>query len=153
MLREEPQAFSTRWEEALREPEETWRSWTAEAAAGKARTLLVAEEEDGRWLGVAGGFVRVDPSEAQLVSMWVDTSARGRGVARALIQEIARWAGSRGCERLFLFVQEANGPAQRLYEQAGFRPTGARRAIPGRHGFKLVLSAPVPALLAATEAP
>ncbi len=46
-------------------------------------------------------------------------------------------------------MQEANTPAQALYERAGFRPTGDRApATGGRSAFKLVLAASVQDLLA-----
>ena len=95
MLREEAAYFSTRYEDAVREPDEVWKSWTAEAAAGEEKVLFVAEE-DGRLLGVVGGFRRLDPTETQLVSLWVDPEARGRGVARVLIRAVATWARGRG---------------------------------------------------------
>ena len=80
--------------------------------------------------------------------MWVDPAARGRGIAGDLIRAVARWTQERGSTRVVLFVQEANEPAQLLYERAGFRPTGDREAAPaGRSAFKLVLAAPVADLL------
>ena len=147
MLREEAAYFSTRYEDAVREPDEVWKSWTAEAAAGEEKVLFVAEE-DGRLLGVVGGFRRLDPTEAQLVSLWVDPEARGRGVARVLIRAVATWARGRGAETVVLFVQEANAPGRALYLRAGFRPTGAREPVGrGRPGFKVVVSATVDELL------
>jgi ribosomal protein S18 acetylase RimI-like enzyme len=146
MLREEASAFGTRWEDASRDPDARWQAWVDEAARGETRTLFVAERE-GRWVGVVGGFVRIDPAEAQLISMWVDPSARGHGIAERLIRSLADWAGSKGCERVFLFTQETNVRAQRLYERAGFRPTGERERMPRRRGFKLVYTATVARLL------
>jgi ribosomal protein S18 acetylase RimI-like enzyme len=146
MLREDADFFSTRYEDMVREPDSTWRTWIAEAAAGEQKTLFVAEEE-GCWLGVVGAFARVDPTEVQLISMWVDRGQRGRGIARDLIRAVARWTQERGSERVVLFVQEANEPAQHLYERAGFRATGDR-APAGRSAFKLVLAATVDELLA-----
>lgn len=147
MLRDDADFFSTRYEDMVREPESTWRDWVAEAAAGADKTLFVAEE-DGRWLGVVGGFARVDPQEVQLISMWVDPAARGRGIAQRLIRAVAGWALGRGSSRVVLFVQEANAPAQALYERAGFRATGDRApSAGGRSAFKLVLAAPVQDLL------
>lgn len=146
MLREEAPFFGTRWEDAAREPDERWQSWVAEAERGETRALFAAEQ-DGRWLGVAGSFLRVDPREAQLISMWVTPEARGQGIAQALIRAVAEWAGSRGCDDVFLFVQETNLAAQRLYARAGFRATGTREPVP-RRGFKVLLRAPVAELLA-----
>ena len=150
MLRDDADFFSTRYDDMVREPDKTWRDWVGEAAVGDQKTLFVADEDD-QWLGVVGAFVRVNPREVQLISMWVDPQARGRGIAQALIRAVAEWAQERGSTRVVLFVQEANEPAQQLYERAGFSPTGDRAPAPGaagRSAFKLVLAAPVTRLLA-----
>jgi ribosomal protein S18 acetylase RimI-like enzyme len=147
MLRDDADFFSTRYDDMVREPDSTWRDWVTDAAAGDEKTLLVAEEE-GDWLGVVGAFTRINPAEVQLISMWVDPSARGRGLAQKLITAVARWASERGATRVVLFVQEANTPAQALYARAGFRPTGDRApAAGGRSAFKLILAATVQDLL------
>jgi ribosomal protein S18 acetylase RimI-like enzyme len=147
MLREEAAYFSTRYEDAVREPDAVWRDWTAGAADSVDRVLFVAEDGDAL-LGVVGGFRRLDPGEVQLVSLWVDPDARGRGVARSLIRAVATWARDRGAGNVVLFVQEANAPGRALYLRTGFRPTGAREPVgPGRPGFKLVVSATVADLL------
>lgn len=148
MLRDDAAFFSTRYEDAVRDPDATWQRWVADAEAGVTKVLLCAEAEDGSgWLGVVGGFVRVDPTQAQLISMWVAPGARGRGVAQALIRALADWAASRGCSDVYLFVQEANTNAQALYRRMGFTATGDRAPLAGRSGFKLVLRAPVEVLL------
>ena len=147
MLRDDADFFATRYDDMVREPDRAWRDWVADAVAGEQKTLFVAEEDD-RWLGVVGAFARVDPLEVQLISMWVDPEARGRGIAGDLIRAVAGWTLERGSTRVVLFVQEANEPAQQLYARAGFRPTGDRApATAGRSAFKLVLAAPVGDLL------
>ena len=95
MLRDDADFFSTRYDDMVREPDATWRTWVADAASGAEKTLFVAEEQ-GHWLGVVGAFTRVNPLEVQLISMWVDPSARGRGVAQRLIRAVALWANGRG---------------------------------------------------------
>ena len=97
MLRDDADFFSTRYDDMVREPDQMWRDWVGEAAAGDQKTLFVAEE-DGEWLGVVGAFVRVNPLEVQLISMWVDPQARGRGIAQDLIRAVATWARDRGSE-------------------------------------------------------
>jgi RimJ/RimL family protein N-acetyltransferase len=107
----------------------------------------VAEDDHG-WVGVVGCFRRVDPAEVQLISMWVDPRARGRGVAQALIRAVAQWARAIDARRVVLFVQEVNAAGQALYAKAGFRPTGDRMPVGiGRRGFKLVFVASVDELL------
>ena len=148
MLRDDATFFSTRYEDVVREPDEVWQTWVSEAETGEKKTLFVAEGNEGQWLGVVGGFIRVNASEVHLVSMWVDPEARGLGVARALIRAVGEWANERGASTVLLFVQEANGPARALYERAGFIATGDRTPIgTGRVGFKVLLTADVPTLL------
>jgi ribosomal protein S18 acetylase RimI-like enzyme len=147
MLREEAAYFGTRWEDASRDPDARWRTWVEEASRGETRVLFVAERGE-RWVGVVGGFPRVDPREAQLISMWVDPEQRGQGIAERLIRAVAEWAAELGCASVYLFVQETNVRAQRLYERAGFAPTGDRERVPRRRGFKLLYTASVEALLA-----
>ena len=149
LLREEASYFSSRYDDAVREPESTWRDWATQASEGVEKVLFVAEDDEG-WAGVVGGFRRLDPREVQLISMWVDPRARGRGVGQALIREVATWARELGSRRLVLFVQEVNSGGQALYLKAGFRPTGDRMPVGiGRPGFKLVFAASVDELLPA----
>ena len=148
MLREEARYFSTRYDDVVREPDATWIAWVGDGAVGIDKALFVAED-GADWLGVVGGFGRLDRAEVQLISLWIDPRARGRGAARALIRAVAEWARDRGAKRVVLFVQEANAPGRALYTSAGFLPTGDRAPVgAGRPGFKLVLAAPVDSLLA-----
>lgn len=68
---------------------------------------------------------------AKVWGMYVDPSARGRGVGQALVDEIvSRARRTPGIEQLYLTVMADNGSAQRLYERAGFAVYGrAPRAM------------------------
>ncbi|HEY7131509.1 MAG TPA: GNAT family N-acetyltransferase [Candidatus Limnocylindrales bacterium] len=45
---------------------------------------------------------------------------RGRGIGRALIEHLERWAAAHGVERMILHVSSANTGAIRLYESMGY---------------------------------
>jgi ribosomal protein S18 acetylase RimI-like enzyme len=93
---------------------------------------LVAES-DGRWIGMAvGGPHRDYPGEAGLYAMWVDPSARGAGVAHALVEGVVAWARSTGFPVLRLRVTISNDAAVRLYVRCGFSDAGLR--VPLREG-------------------
>lgn len=53
----------------------------------------------------------------------VDESARGRGVARLLVEASCAWLRDRGMPRVLLHTASPNLPAQRLFTSLGFRPT------------------------------
>ena len=51
--------------------------------------------------------------------------ARRRGVARAAVGALGRWAAERGATASLLAVLEANGPAHALYEALGLTEASA----------------------------
>jgi GNAT superfamily N-acetyltransferase len=55
-----------------------------------------------------------------LEDLFVDASARGTGLGRALVAATLERARARGCRRLELDVNERNETARRLYESFGF---------------------------------
>jgi GNAT superfamily N-acetyltransferase len=67
----------------------------------------------------AGNMARAVPTAEFGVS--VLGAWRGRGIGRALIEHIERWAADRGIERMILNVSEANEGAIRLYHDLGYR--------------------------------
>jgi ribosomal-protein-alanine N-acetyltransferase len=76
------------------------------------------------------GFIlcRVVVDEAEILTLSVLPSARGRGLAGRLVASAAGIARAAGAERLFLEVAEDNVPARALYARAGFVQTGRRKA-------------------------
>ncbi|WP_030256810.1 GNAT family N-acetyltransferase [Streptomyces violens] len=93
--------------------------------------FLVAEA-DGRTAGYLR-LVRPIPLASnahvrQIQGLAVDEWARGRGVARALLDAAIGRAVAEGAQRMTLRVLGHNAPARRLYESAGFRVEGV---LPG----------------------
>jgi GNAT superfamily N-acetyltransferase len=65
--------------------------------------------------------------------VFVDASARGQGIARALLTFATDRARERGCRRMELDVNEANTAAFALYESFGFRTGNPRDLYMRRH--------------------
>jgi ribosomal protein S18 acetylase RimI-like enzyme len=123
-LGDEPDAFGSTLAEAVARGAEDWEA--------QIETLPTFVWRDG---GADLGMVRgaqndADRDAAYLISMWVAPEARGRGIGAALVAEVIAWARGRGLRRLLLDVGAHNAPALRLYERAGFAPTGAMGALP-----------------------
>jgi GNAT superfamily N-acetyltransferase len=131
-LADAPMAFSSSLAREQAFADDVWRERATDGASGIDRVTFVAEE-DGRWVGLATGLLAA-PSDSDgavptLVGMFVDGSARRRGVGVALIESIARWVRDRGETRLVLWVSSDNEAAIALYHRCGFRPTGAARSL------------------------
>jgi ribosomal-protein-alanine N-acetyltransferase len=76
------------------------------------------------------GFIlsRVIVDEAELLSVAVSGSRRGKGLARRLLDLHLRRLAGLGARAVFLEVDQDNVPALRLYKRAGFREVGRRDA-------------------------
>jgi ribosomal-protein-alanine N-acetyltransferase len=91
------------------------------------------------------GFIvsRLVAGEAEILSVAVAASRRGKGLARRLLDLHLRRLAGLGIGAVFLEVDEDNGPARSLYRRAGFREIGRRegyyRATTGQGAAALVL--------------
>jgi ribosomal-protein-alanine N-acetyltransferase len=74
------------------------------------------------------GFIvsRLVVDEAEILSIAVAPSRRGKGLARQLLDLNLRRLAGLGARAVFLEVEEGNAPARRLYQRAGFRQVGRR---------------------------
>lgn len=113
-LADAPDAFGSRLRDWVDAPEARWRTRLSIPGA----LDLIAFDGD-RAVGMASGTPG-DGDRAELISMWVDPSVRGRGVAGLLIDAIARWAVRVGSAGLELSVMPDNAVARRTYERHGF---------------------------------
>ena len=138
-LREDPDAFGSTFEREAASGEEEWRRFVAGWAGAARQATFVAADDDGVWVGIVVGVVRsAEPSLANISAMWVDPSARGRGVGERLVHTAAVWAAGIGAARLELCVTEGNAAATSLYARAGFVPTGIRGELRPGSGLTTV---------------
>src|SRR6266516_1027441 len=89
---------------------------------GPAVTFFSARR-DGVLLGV-GALKRLDETHAELKSMHTSEAARGRGVARAIVDHLLAVAADRRHQRVSLETGtgDAFAPARSLYTTVGFKP-------------------------------
>jgi ribosomal-protein-alanine N-acetyltransferase len=69
---------------------------------------------------------RLAADEAEILSIAVAESHRGRGLSHNLLLTHLGHLAGRGVRTVFLEVEENNRPARRLYERAGFTVVGRR---------------------------
>ena len=98
----------------------TLRTWSRFFDVYEPMHALVAERE-GHLLGLAHllfhrSTITIEPS-CYLQDLFTLESARGKGVGRALIEEVYRRARLAGCSRVYWLTHETNQTAMRLYDQ------------------------------------
>jgi ribosomal-protein-alanine N-acetyltransferase len=96
---------------------------------GRGSRVYVVARRGRHVLGYAGLWITPDPDgdHAHVTNVAVAESHRRRGVATALLLELARTAIARGCVAWTLEVRVSSTGAQSLYRQFGFVPAGVRR--------------------------
>ena len=89
------------------------------------RNTLVHRLRMGRKI-IGFAVSRMAADEAEILSVAVAASHRGRGLSRNLLLTHLGHLAGRGVRTVFLEVEENNQPARRLYERAGFGIAGRR---------------------------
>lgn len=102
-----------------------------------------AVTESGEVLGGVGAHVRpqlphishdgaavVTSAVPLIVNVYTEPELRGRGIARALMNTLMKWAISRGFDRVLLHASESGRP---LYQSLGFVASNEMRWSPKRH--------------------
>ncbi|WP_354641373.1 GNAT family N-acetyltransferase [Kitasatospora camelliae] len=101
-----------------------WETQLPDLTAGH-RQLWIARDGD-RVLGTIGLVPERKPNgrhRAEIVKLMVHRTARGRGLARALLATAERAAADLGATLLILDT-ETDSPAEHLYRRAGWIPYG-----------------------------
>lgn len=106
---------------------EFWiREWGSDFMIAHGDTIRVDEVEGfvhGDWTGIITFQIRGD--ECEVTSL--NSLEEGRGIGRALMNEVLREARERGCRRLFLITTNDNLRALKVYQKFGFELCTLRR--------------------------
>src|SRR5262245_49517999 len=111
-------------ETELRTPEER-RQWLA--ARGLRHPVVVAESPDGAIVGWASLNVFNAREAYRFVadlSIYIDRSARGKGIGHVLLDRIVELGRQHGFHKIVLSAFPTNTPGMALYTRLGFRTVG-----------------------------
>ena len=101
-------------------------TWSRFFDADEPVHALVAEDEDGRLIGLVHylyhrSTISIAPT-CYLQDLFTDASTRGKGVGRALINAVYEQARLAGVGRVYWLTHETNSTAMKLYDQVAERP-------------------------------
>jgi GNAT superfamily N-acetyltransferase len=111
------------------------RDWPDDASFRASVERIITREDSEYLLGAAGdgapaGVVQLrfrwtvwwEAEDCWIEDVFVEQSARGSGLGRALVEAAIARAEERGCRRVDLDTGADNTTAQRLYASLGFEP-------------------------------
>jgi ribosomal-protein-alanine N-acetyltransferase len=101
-----------------------WGEGEFETMLTERNTLVHRLQLGRKTIGFAVSRMAAD--EAEILSIAVAASQRGRGLSRNLLLTHLGHLAGRGVRTVFLEVEENNRPARRLYDRAGFTVAGRR---------------------------
>ncbi|MDQ5845406.1 MAG: N-acetyltransferase family protein [Acidobacteriota bacterium] len=93
---------------------------------------LVATSEDGRvagWAAISSGSARAVYRGVAEVSVYVGNEFTGRGIGRALLEQLVIASEENGIWTLQASVFPENQASMALHKRSGFREVGTRRRI------------------------
>jgi GNAT superfamily N-acetyltransferase len=117
-----------RWLELARGYKSFYKTPVSDAEYQRAWKRLLANDgvwglgahHDGRLVGITHYLFHSSTWNEEvcyLQDLFIDPALRRRGIARALIEAVAKAALARGAERLYWLTQEHNAAARALYDQ------------------------------------
>ncbi len=111
------QAYKTFYETSL--PEEAYQQTWQRILRGEG-VFAWCVRAQGQLLGIAHYVFHTNVWSAEvcyLQDLFVLESARGQGVAQALIEKVAQSARERGAPKLYWLTHQTNARARRLYDR------------------------------------
>ena len=112
----------------------SWQDWDS---AHVKNSRIVAEDEEKRILGwaaltpVSGRCIYAGVGE---VSVYVSNAARGKGIGKALLNELISQSEQNGFWTLTAGIFPENEPSLKIHEKAGFKVLGVRERIGKMNG-------------------
>lgn len=126
-LKEDPFAFSVAFDEYCQNSETWWHSYIDGYLVGLRDAMFVAREEE-KIIGMVGVLFDSKARKrhiASVVWLYVASSSRGKGIGRALMEEVLKMISAMSTiSKVSLLVNSKQEQAIRMYSALGFKQNG-----------------------------
>lgn len=119
-LQNDPQAFGSSYQDALKKTETDWRSRLEDANQGRGSWLLFAGDKQSLLGMIAAVLDNEQENTAIILSVYVTPQARGKGISKKLMAAILDAIKADGVKKAWLEVNTEQLPALHLYQRFGF---------------------------------
>lgn len=107
-------------------PTDAWSDAMMREELASSHSYYLVAEQAGRLVGYAGLRAPRGAKDADIQTIAIAESARGRGLGRRVLEALLTEASGRGVGEVFLEVRADNPIAQKLYASEGFAEAGRR---------------------------
>jgi len=128
--------FNTEYEDVTPGPEKIAARVRELLAAGDTIVLLAGEGPDGLAVLRFRPSIWIDALECYLAELYVVPGKRGRGIGRALMDEVFEAARREGAGHIELNTSEDDVAARALYEKLGFTNREGKPDGPVMHYYE-----------------
>ncbi len=119
-LQESPQAFGSRYADAVQRSDASWQEQAEASAQGNQRATFIACVGE-QTVGIAALYRHnEDPTIGEMLQVWVAPEYRSLGTAVDLIAALLDWGQQQGMQSIWATVKTDNLRALRFYERLGF---------------------------------
>lgn len=123
-LQTDPQAFGSRYEDMIQQPDSFWQGRLLDAQEGQKNWLLFARGSAGL-AGMIGAVTTEDPTVVKIIAVYVRPDFRGRGIGSLLMHAILVVVGKqKAFQKAVLGVNSVQTAAVGLYHRFGFEVVG-----------------------------
>jgi len=119
-LKDSPEAFSTRYEDARKRSEKTWEDQVT-GLAGSENECCYLVFEDEECIGLAAIYRnKENREEAEICQVYLKKEKRGRKIGNRLMKQILAWVKKTDVKTVKAVISNGNRKVIRFYEKCGF---------------------------------
>jgi GNAT superfamily N-acetyltransferase len=130
-LKEDPQAFSSTYEDNLKLEDKVWKQLLEKSLKGESQWYLFAKKDE-QLIGMVGAFTEEEKDTAIVIAMYVVKEQRGKGISKQLMNGIiSQVQKNKTIKKISLRVSTGQPVALNLYKGLGFKEFKKEKIILG----------------------